>query len=82
MSGDKTLYWFGDNNYTEWADHFIEYRQPPFIPASASVALSFGIGARTPAGGLTLIHFTFSAQLKQLKREGGTSARAPPRVLF
>ena len=29
VSGDKTLYWFGDNNHTEWAAHFDEYRPGP-----------------------------------------------------
>lgn len=52
VSGDKTLYWFGDNNHSEWAAHFDEYRQPPFIPASAAVALSFGVGG--PHSGVPL----------------------------
>ena len=42
-SGKDTLYHFGDNNYTEWAALLDHYVRPPFIPADASVALSFGL---------------------------------------
>ena len=52
VSGDATLYWFGDNNHTEWAAHFDEYVRPPFIPRSADVALSFGVGG--PHSGVPL----------------------------
>lgn len=52
VSGDKTLYWFGDNNHTEWASHFDVYVPPPFIPKSAAVALSFGVGG--PHSGVPL----------------------------
>lgn len=52
VSGDRTLYWFGDNNHSEWASHFDKYVAPPFIPESAAVALSFGIGG--PHSGVPL----------------------------
>jgi hypothetical protein len=41
-SGTDTLYHFGDNNHTEWDELFRRYRLPPFIPADAETALSWG----------------------------------------
>jgi hypothetical protein len=32
-----------DNNRSEWAPLMSTYQQPPFIPANAAVALSFGL---------------------------------------
>lgn len=42
-SGRDTLYHFGDNNHSEWAALLDQYVRPPFIPADAHVALSFGL---------------------------------------
>lgn len=33
-----------DNNHSEWNALFALYHVPPFVPASADVALSFGLG--------------------------------------
>lgn len=38
-----TLYFFGDNNFTEWAPLFRHYSPPPFRPLGATPAYSFGI---------------------------------------
>ena len=50
--GDETLYWFGDNDHGEWAPHFERYKAPPHVPATADVALSFGVGG--PLSGVPL----------------------------
>jgi len=42
-SGRDTLYWFGDHNYSALAPLLELYQQPPLVPTSASVALSFGV---------------------------------------
>lgn len=46
--GSDTLYFFGDNNFTEWSSLFRKYSAPPFgLPGTAG-AYSFGIaGAGT-----------------------------------
>ncbi|XP_028616641.1 jmjC domain-containing protein 8 [Grammomys surdaster] len=41
--GNDTLYFFGDNNFTEWAPLFRHYSPPPFRPLGATPAYSFGI---------------------------------------
>lgn len=47
-SGKNTLYFFGDNNHTEWKDLFDEYQQPPYTLPHKTGAYSFGIaGAGT-----------------------------------
>lgn len=38
-----TLYFFGDNNFTEWAPLFQHYRPPPFRLLGTTPAYSFGI---------------------------------------
>ncbi|KAM6351723.1 jmjC domain-containing protein 8 isoform 1-T1 [Alca torda] len=41
--GSDTLYFFGDNNFTEWGSLFQEYMPPPFRIPGTSAAYSFGI---------------------------------------
>lgn len=41
-----TLYFFGDNNFTEWAPLFQHYRPPPFRLLGTTPAYSFGIAGR------------------------------------
>lgn len=41
--GNDTLYFFGDNNFTEWASLFQHYSPPPFHLLGTSPAYSFGI---------------------------------------
>ncbi|NXU80749.1 JMJD8 protein, partial [Oreotrochilus melanogaster] len=38
-----TLYFFGDNNFTEWGSLFQQYVAPPFRIPGTSPAYSFGI---------------------------------------
>lgn len=38
-----TLYFFGDNNFTEWAPLFQHYSPPPFRLLGTTPAYSFGI---------------------------------------
>lgn len=38
-----TLYFFGDNNFTEWASLFRHYIPPPFSLLGTTPAYSFGI---------------------------------------
>ncbi|KAI4900796.1 hypothetical protein NFI96_026300, partial [Prochilodus magdalenae] len=46
--GSDTLYFFGDNNFTEWRSLFEEYTAPPYGLPHTSPAYSFGIaGAGT-----------------------------------
>ncbi|XP_061761757.1 jmjC domain-containing protein 8 isoform X3 [Nerophis ophidion] len=46
--GSDTLYFFGDNNLTEWQNLFDVYKLPPFLLPGTSRAYSFGIaGAGT-----------------------------------
>lgn len=46
--GSETLYFFGDNNFTEWQSLFDQYESPPFGLPNTSGAFSFGIaGAGT-----------------------------------
>ena len=42
----ETFYWFGDNNYTEWADVFAVYNPPPFSLPGLTGAYSFGLAGR------------------------------------
>ncbi|NWS74241.1 JMJD8 protein, partial [Crotophaga sulcirostris] len=41
--GSDTLYFFGDNNFTEWGPLFQHYVPPPFRIPGTSPAYSFGI---------------------------------------
>uniref|UniRef100_A0A2K6FCU3 Jumonji domain containing 8 n=1 Tax=Propithecus coquereli TaxID=379532 RepID=A0A2K6FCU3_PROCO len=41
--GNDTLYFFGDNNFTEWASLFRHYSPPPFGLLDTTPAYSFGI---------------------------------------
>ncbi|KAM4656889.1 jmjC domain-containing protein 8 [Amazona ochrocephala] len=41
--GSDTLYFFGDNNFTEWGPLFQQYVPPPFRIPGTSLAYSFGI---------------------------------------
>ncbi|XP_065268272.1 jmjC domain-containing protein 8 isoform X2 [Emys orbicularis] len=43
--GSETLYFFGDNNFTEWGSLFQKYMPPPFRIPGTSGAYSFGIAA-------------------------------------
>ncbi|XP_032896261.1 jmjC domain-containing protein 8 [Amblyraja radiata] len=46
--GNDTLYFFGDNNFTEWGSLFKTYIQPPYRLPGTKGAYSFGIaGAST-----------------------------------
>lgn len=41
--GSDTLYFFGDNNFTEWRRLFEHYESPPYVLPHTSGAYSFGI---------------------------------------
>ncbi|XP_010782692.1 jmjC domain-containing protein 8 [Notothenia coriiceps] len=41
--GSETLYFFGDNNFTEWQSLFEQYESPPYALPHTSGAYSFGI---------------------------------------
>ncbi|XP_032701854.1 jmjC domain-containing protein 8 [Lontra canadensis] len=41
--GNDTLYFFGDNNFSEWASLFKHYSSPPFSLLGTTTAYSFGI---------------------------------------
>ncbi|XP_043955685.1 jmjC domain-containing protein 8 [Gambusia affinis] len=41
--GSETLYFFGDNNLTEWQNLLDRYRAPPYFLPGHSAAYSFGI---------------------------------------
>lgn len=43
-----TLYFFGDNNFTEWASLFRHYSPPPFGLLGTTPAHSFGIAGEHP----------------------------------
>ncbi|XP_065539769.1 jmjC domain-containing protein 8 isoform X3 [Lathamus discolor] len=47
--GSDTLYFFGDNNLTEWGPLFQQYVPPPFRIPGTSLAYSFGL-----AGGIRI----------------------------
>ena len=39
----ETLYWFGDNNHTEWEEMFDVYKEPPYKIPGLTGAYSFGV---------------------------------------
>ncbi|XP_045849131.1 jmjC domain-containing protein 8 isoform X2 [Meles meles] len=41
--GNDTLYFFGDNNFSEWASLFEHYSPPPFRLLGTTAAYSFGV---------------------------------------
>ncbi|MEQ2312829.1 hypothetical protein AMECASPLE_035243, partial [Ameca splendens] len=41
--GSETLYFFGDNNFTEWQNLFDQYESPPYVLPDTTGAYSFGI---------------------------------------
>ncbi|KAM4717149.1 uncharacterized protein jmjd8 isoform 2-T2 [Anableps anableps] len=41
--GSETLYFFGDNNFTEWQNLFDQYEAPPYGLPDSTGAYSFGI---------------------------------------
>ncbi|XP_046893350.1 jmjC domain-containing protein 8 isoform X2 [Hypomesus transpacificus] len=41
--GSDTLYFFGDNNFTEWHSLFENYKAPPYLLPQTTGAYSFGI---------------------------------------
>ncbi|MEQ2195613.1 hypothetical protein XENOCAPTIV_015720, partial [Xenoophorus captivus] len=41
--GSETLYFFGDNNFTEWQNLFDQYESPPYVLPDTTRAYSFGI---------------------------------------
>uniref|UniRef100_A0ABI7WK75 WD repeat domain 24 n=1 Tax=Felis catus TaxID=9685 RepID=A0ABI7WK75_FELCA len=41
--GNDTLYFFGDNNFSEWASLFQHYSPPPFSLLGTTAAYSFGV---------------------------------------
>lgn len=45
-----TLYFFGDNNFSEWASLFQHYSPPPFSLLGTTAAYSFGVAGGYPAG--------------------------------
>lgn len=45
-----TLYFFGDNNFTEWASLFRHYSPPPFGLLGTAPAYSFGIAGERCSG--------------------------------
>ncbi|KAI6076746.1 JmjC domain-containing protein 8 isoform X1 [Aix galericulata] len=65
-----TLYFFGDNNFTEWGPLFQQYVPPPFRIPGTSGAYSFGIAGGGHGGGLR-------AQLGGRRQPRGRPAPAP-----
>jgi len=45
IKGNETFYWFGDNNYTEFAPLFSAYNPPGFSLPDKTPAFSFGVAA-------------------------------------
>lgn len=43
----ETLYFFGDNNFTEWGPLFQKYTPPPFRIPGTTGAYSFGIAGQS-----------------------------------
>ncbi len=48
VSSADTLYFFGDNNFTEWQSLFEHYESPPYLLPHTSGAYSFGIAGVKP----------------------------------
>ena len=46
LSPADTLYFFGDNNFTEWQSLFDHYESPPYVLPRTSGAYSFGIAGQ------------------------------------
>ncbi|XP_046953865.1 jmjC domain-containing protein 8 isoform X1 [Lynx rufus] len=59
--GNDTLYFFGDNNFSEWASLFQHYSPPPFSLLGTTAAYSFGVavtaGNSTGAGSGVPFHW-------------------------
>ena len=45
VKGNETFYWFGDNNYTEFASLFSAYNPPKYSLPDTIPAYSFGVAA-------------------------------------
>ena len=45
VKGNETFYWFGDNNYTEFASLFSAYHPPKYSLPDTLPAYSFGVAA-------------------------------------
>lgn len=61
-----TLYFFGDNNFTEWASLFQHYSPPTFSLLGTTPAYSFGIAGGCPAKsdwGVGVVQIGFDHQL-------------------
>uniref|UniRef100_A0A3P9J6B9 Jumonji domain containing 8 n=1 Tax=Oryzias latipes TaxID=8090 RepID=A0A3P9J6B9_ORYLA len=54
--GSDTLYFFGDNNFTEWQSLFQQYEPPPYVLPHTSGAYSFGIAGQRVSSRVTCRH--------------------------
>lgn len=52
LSSAETLYFFGDNNLTEWQNLLDRYRAPPYFLPGHNAAYSFGIAGQWEGIGL------------------------------
>lgn len=58
LSSAETLYFFGDNNLTEWQNLLDRYRAPPYFLPGCSAAYSFGIAGQWEGTGPDLLRAT------------------------
>lgn len=58
LSSAETLYFFGDNNLTEWQNLLDQYRAPPYFLPGRSAAYSFGIAGQWEGTGPDLLRAT------------------------